>query len=182
MVKGSSRLVRRATILGFAAAACLGVCCLWVYVFPSMKPPQEESLLKAFYSNRVGYERLRDMLLADGEVRAIYTRFGVETTSSILPHPPPEVNFPSGLYNEYKNLLEQVRSLEMFRRGENNSEICISLWGSGFGGDTRHVDLCWVEHAPTNQFASLDAFYKTPRPRRPVFRHIDEKWYLWADW
>ena len=174
--------MRRATILVFVVAACLGVCGLWVYVFPSQKPPDEESLLKDFYSNRAGYERLRDMLLADEHVAGVYTRFGVETKSSGLPHPPSEVNFPSSRYNEYKALLEQVRSPEVFRRGGNSSEICISLWGSGFGGDTRHVDLCWLDHTPANQVARLEDFYRTPKPRHPVFRHIDGNWYLWADW
>ncbi len=118
--------MRRAIILVFLVVACLGV---WAYVFPSQKPPEEESLLKAFYANRAGYEHLRDMLVADGQVRAVYARFGVETTSSGLPHLPSEVNFPSSRYYGYKILLEQVHSPEVFRRGENNSEICISLWG-----------------------------------------------------
>jgi hypothetical protein len=29
---------------------------------------------------------------------------------------------------------------------------------------------------------SLDDFYKTPKPRKPVFRRVDGNWYLWADW
>ena len=121
-------------------------------------------------------------MLTDGQVRAVYTRFGVETTSSGLPHPPSEVHFPSTRYDEYKSLLEQARTTEVFRRGDGTSEICISLWASGFGGDTRHVDLCWLDHAPTNQVLRLDDFYKTPKRRHPVFRRVDENWYLWADW
>ena len=113
---------------------------------------------------------------------AVYTRFGVETTSSGLPRPPSEVNFPASRFNEYKILLEQVGSLEVFRLGGDNSETGISLWASGFAGDTRHVDLCWLNHVPANQVASLKEFYKTPKPRHPVFRHIDGNWYLWADW
>ncbi len=168
-----------ASIFLFLGAVCVG---LWAYLFPSQKPPEEESLLKAFYSNRTAYEHLRDMLLADEQVNEVYTRLGVETTSSGLPHPPTEVNFPPSRYNEYRILLEQVHSEQVFRRGDKNPEICISLWGAGFGGDTRHVDLCWLDHAPTNQTARLDDFYKTQKPRHPIFRHIDENWYLWADW
>lgn len=155
---------------------------LWTYVFPSMTPPEEESFLKAFYANRAGYEHLREMLLADEQVNEVYVRLGVETTSSGLPRPPSEVNFPASRYNEYRTLLEQVHSEQVFRRGGKNPEICISLWGAGFGGDTRHVDLCWLNHVPANQVASLKEFYKTPKPRHPVFRHIDGNWYLWADW
>jgi hypothetical protein len=138
--------------------------------------------MKAFYAHRDAYEHLRDMLLADGQVRAVYARLGVETTKSGLPRIPSEVNFPSGRYDEYRVLLEQIRSAEVFRRGENNSEICIALWASGFGGDTRHVDICWLDHTPVNEVARLGDFYKTPKPRHPVFRHIDGNWYLWADW
>lgn len=173
-----SKSMQTGIIVIAVVAACMG---LWTYVFPSATPPSEDRLLKTFYSNRSAYEHLRDMMLADTQVRAVYSRSGVETTSSGLPHPPSEVNFPSSRYNEYKSLLEQARTPEVFRRGEGNSEICISLWGTGFGGDTRHVDLCWLDLAPANQVASLDDFYKTPKPRHPVFNRIDKNWYLWAD-
>lgn len=71
-----------AIIFVFLGAVFVG---LWTYVFPSMKPPEEESLLKAFYANRAAYGHLRDMLLADEQVNEVYTRFGVETTLSGLP-------------------------------------------------------------------------------------------------
>jgi hypothetical protein len=173
-----SRLIRLGIVFIVLVAVCVG---LWA-VLPSNKPPVEERLLKTFYSNRSTYEHLRDMLQTDGQVRAVYTRFGVETASSGLPHPPSEAHFSSNRYNEYKVLLDQVGSPEVFRRGENNSETCISLWASGFAGDTRHVDLCWLDHVPANQIARLDDFYRTPKPRHPVFRHVDGNWYLWADW
>lgn len=163
----------------FLVAACLG---LALYVFLPNNPPKEEQLLKRFYSNRPAYERLRDMLVTDEQVRAVYSRFGVETTKSGLPRNPSEVNFSSSRFDEYKALLEQVDSPEVFRRGENNSEICISVWASGFGRDTRHVDICWLERPPINQTSRLADFYKTPKPRHPVFRCVDGNWYLWADW
>jgi hypothetical protein len=158
------------------------LCGLWVYVFLSTRPPKEARLLKAFYAHRADTERLRDMLLADDQVRAVYVRSGVETTNSGLPHNPSEVNFPVSRYSEYRALLEQAGATEVFRAGEGNSEICIAVWASGFGGDTRHVNICCMDRAPANQVASLDDFYKTPKPRHPVFRHIDANWYLEADW
>jgi hypothetical protein len=130
----------------------------------------------------MAFERLRDMLLADEQVNAIYFRQGVETKDSGLPHVPSEINFPARRYNEYRALLEEADSAEVFRAGERNPGVCIRVWASGFGGDTRHVNICWLQQSPTNQVASLDDFYKTPRPRHPVFRHIDGNWYLWADW
>jgi hypothetical protein len=176
---GVLRSKRSGIVFLFFVAALFG---LGAYVFPSNRPPTEERLLKTFYAHRATYEQLRDMLLADAQVRAIYARLGVETIKSGLPRPPSEVNFPSSRYDEYRVLLEQIHSAEVFRRGENNSEICITLWASGFGGDTRHVDSCWLDREPANEVARLADFYKTPKPRHPVFRHIDGNWYLWADW
>lgn len=168
--------------LGIILTLVVACASLGAYVFSPNNPPDEDKLLKPFYLNRPAYERLRDMIAEDGQVEAVYTRFGVETTSSGLPHPPSEVNFPASRYNEYKSLLEQVRSPEVFRRGEKSSATCIALWASGFGGDTRHVDLCWLDDAPPNQITRLSDFYRTPKPRHPVFRHVNENWYLWADW
>lgn len=122
------------------------------------------------------------MLLADDQVRAVYARFGVETTKSGLPRDPSEVNFPVNRYNEYRSLLEEVGGTEVFRTADSNAGVCIMIWASGFAGDTRHVNNCWMLRPPVNQVASLDEFYKTPKPRHPVFRHIDENWYLGADW
>jgi hypothetical protein len=122
------------------------------------------------------------MLTADEQVQAISARSGVETATTGLPRPASEVNFSTSRYAEYRGLLDQVKSSEVFRSGHTNSEICVISWGSGFGGDTRHVNYCWLDRAPVNQVASLEEFYKTPKPRHPVFRHIDGNWYLWADW
>jgi hypothetical protein len=157
------------------------LCGLFAFFLLSIKPPKEQKLVENFYAHRTAFERLRDMLLADDKVRAVYARFGVETKESGLPHVPPEVNFPVSRYDEYRGLLEQIGSTLVFRAGENNSTICISVWASGFGGDTRHVDNCWLDTPPVNQVASLSDFYKTPKPGRAAFRHIDGNWYLWAD-
>src|SRR5690242_17799394 len=93
---------RSGIIFLFFVTAVFG---LWAYVFPSNKPPEEEKLLKAFYTHREAYEHLRNMLLEDGQVRAVYARLGVETTKSGLPHTPSEVNFSSDRYDEYRRLL-----------------------------------------------------------------------------
>jgi hypothetical protein len=176
---GFSWSKRMGIILLFLLGTLFG---LWLYVFPSNRPPKEERLLEKFYSHRASYERLREMLLADEQVRAVYARWGVETTKSGLPRIPSEVNFPIARYNEYHDLLEKIGSAEVFRRSEDNTNICLTTWASGFGGDTRHVDSCWLNQIPVNEVASLDDFYKTPKPRHPSFRHIVGNWYLWADW
>jgi hypothetical protein len=99
-----------------------------------------------------------------------------------LPRIPSKVNLPANRYNQYLIQLNQINSTEVFRTGESDSEICIAVWASGFGGDTRHLDFCSLPQRPLNQVDSLEAFYKTPKPRHPVYRHIDGDWYLWADW
>jgi hypothetical protein len=172
--------VKRIVILLLSLVAVL--CVLFVLIFPSSTPPKEKKLLENFYAHRAVFERLRDMLLTDKRVRAVYARFGVETTESGVPYEPSKVNFPAGRYSEYRGLLEQIGGTEVFRAGGDHSTICISVWASGFSGDTRHVDNCWLDNPPVNQVGSLSDFYKTPKPRRPVFRHIDGNWYLWADW
>jgi hypothetical protein len=106
----------------------------------------------------------------------------VERKELGLPDEPSKVNFPAGRYNEYPELPEQIGSTEVFRTGEDNSAICISVWASGFGGDTRHVNNCWLNIPPANSVTSLGDLYRSPKPRRPVFRHIDGDWYLWAGW
>jgi hypothetical protein len=172
--------LKRFAVLFLSVVAVL--CGLFVFAALSGEPPKEQKLVENFYAHRAAFERLRDMLLADERVRAVYARLGVETKESGLPHVPSEVNFPVSRYNEYRGLLEQIGSTEVFRAGENNSTICVSVWASGFGGDTRHLDNCWLNTPPVTQVASLSGFYKTPKPRRAAFRHIDGNWYLWADW
>jgi hypothetical protein len=51
---------------------------------------------------------------------------------------------------------------------------CLAVRGPGFGIESELV-FC---------VAAVIAhdFYRTPKPRRPVFRHIDGNWYAWADW
>jgi hypothetical protein len=161
----------------FLAALCVA----WFCVFLTTKPPQEKALLEAFSKHRAVYEQLREMLLADENVRAVSAISGIETATSGLPRPPEQVNFAISRYNEYRSLLQQVNSPEVFRGLENN-EVCISIWASGFAGDTRHIAECWLARAPAHQVSSLADFYKAPKPRHPVFRHVDGNWYLWADW
>jgi hypothetical protein len=153
-----------------------------LYLCSCNNPPDESKLIDDFHVRRAAYERLRDMLLADQQVRAVYERQGVETSDSGLPRTASEANFPVSRFNEYRALLERARSTEVFRVGGNNSGVCIAVWAAGFGGDTRHVDICWTERRPNNQVSRLTDFYRTPKPRHPVFRHIDSNWYLWTDW
>jgi hypothetical protein len=172
---GVKRLVIFLTLVAGLAAAFL-------YVGSSSKPPKESTLIKNFHEHRDAYERLRDMLLADEQVLRVAS-WGVETTKSIGSHIPSEGDFPVGRYNEYLELLKQTGGLGASRgRGSHPESVGVLVWASGWAGDTRHVEICWLDHEPANVVPSLDDYYKTPKPRHPVFRHIDGNWYLWADW
>ncbi len=155
---------------------------LYALIFYNIKPPKETNLIANFHVHRAAYERLRDMLLADQNVRAVYVEFGVKTVSSGLPHEPSEVNFPVSRYNEYVTLLEQIGSDAAFRNeGTKNQLICIGAWGAGWAGDTRHIWVCWTDSAPNNQVTNLDDYYRNSRKPNNVFKHIDGEWYLRAD-
>jgi hypothetical protein len=156
---------------------------VWVFVFLSMKPPKERRLIENLQSNRVTYERLREMMFADKQMKAVYVKFGVETNSSGSPRQPLDVNFSVDRYHEYLTLLRQIGSDAAFRSNGNQPDlICIGAWGAGWAGSTRHVWACWVAREPANQVANLDTYYRNLGRSRDVYRHIDGNWYLRADW
>jgi len=158
------------------------LCGLFVLAFPSSNPPKEKKLIESFCAHRAVFERLRDMLQEDKNLLRL-ADWGVETTKS-PPHRVQEgVDFPVNRYNEYLSLLGQIGARGALRgRGEHPESVGVLMWASGWAGDTRHVEICWMDHEPASQVASLDAYYRTAKPRTPVFRHLDGNWYLWADW
>lgn len=147
------------------------------------EPPKESKVIENFHAHRAAFERLREMLLEDKEVLRVAS-WGVETTTSVGGRSiPPAGDFPVARYNQYLALLKETSGIGAFRgRGAHPDSISIGVWASGWAADTRHVQICWVEHEPQNQVTSLDDYYQTPKPRRPVFRHIEGSWYVWADW
>jgi len=153
----------------------------FIYVWSSSRPPRESKLIENFRAHRAAYERLRDMLEADQQLLRVAS-WGVETTKSGI-NRPPEGDFPIGRYNEYLALLRETGAIGTDRgRGAHPESVSILVWALGWAGDTRHVEICWVEHPPANEVSNLDDYYRTPKPRSPVFRHVDGNWYLWADW
>ncbi|HLY98564.1 MAG TPA: hypothetical protein VKT33_05810 [Candidatus Angelobacter sp.] len=169
-----------------AVRVCLALILILAGLFISLhyidQPPAETKLIARFYAHRVTYEQLRDMLQTDTQVLTV-ANWGIETTKSVAIIIPPEDNFPITRYHEYLALLKEVDAVGVFReRKQGSAEISIDVWASGFGGDTRHVNICWLEHVPRNQVPSLDSYYKTPKPHSPVVRHIEDNWYLCADW
>ncbi len=92
---------------------------------------------------------------------------------------PPKGNFPLPRYKEYLATLKGAGGEMIFR---HDDRIGVLMWGSGFGGDTIHLEVCWRESEPANLVASLDEFHKTQQSGESAFQHIEGNWYLWADW
>jgi len=171
--------MKRTIVIFLSAVVVLGG--IFLYVRASNTPPGEKKLVESFHAHRTDYERLRDMLQADEQLVRVASS-GVETTESPVMHIPPEGGFPTSRYNDYLVLIKQIGGISAFRRRGEHPEVGIGMWASGWAGNTRHVEICWLDQEPTNQTHSLDDYYLTPKPRSPVFRHIDGNWYLWADW
>jgi hypothetical protein len=153
------------------------------FVSFSMKPPKETKVIEDFQVHRATYERLRDMLIADRQLRAVRPGYGVETSDSALVRKPAEVNFSVSRYDEYVALLKEIDRSGVFKIEDKQSNlVCVNSWGAGWAGDTRHLWLCWADREPANQVASLDAYYRGTKRSRNVFRRIHGNWYLGADW
>ena len=84
-------------------------------------------------------------------------------------------------YREYLALLKEIGARRV-ERVEDPPEVYFGVWSSGFAADTRHITVSWLDRKPSNIVASLDAFYRTEKPRTPSYVHIDGNWYIWADW
>jgi hypothetical protein len=175
----SGRAKRTAFIL-LCCAALLGR--LFFYARSASLPPKEVKLIQNFYAHRAAFERLRDMLQADGQVIRL-AGWGVATTNSVVPRVPPEGNFPLDRYKEYLALLKQVGGFAATRDEGQHPDPSIVVWKWGFAGETRHVGICWMDQEPTNQIVTLDGYPGRSRypNREVVFRHIDSNWYLWTD-
>jgi hypothetical protein len=178
--KDSNRRAKGFGIVSLLLAVILGGRIL--YVWSQSKPPKESTLIANFYAHRAGFERLRDLLETDRGLHRV-AKWGVDTSGQIGVHMPPEGDFPVIRYNEYLALLKQVDGKLAFRgSGEPPDLVGVGVWSSGWGGDTRHIDVVWKDQEPINSVTNLDEYYRDPARKRRVFRKIDGSWYLFADW
>ena len=141
------------------------------------RPPKEAALLKNFYANRAVFEELRDMLLADKDLRRV-AGWGVDIKKPFFLGYPSKDVFPTDRYNRYLSLLKQVHALAA-SHGDGDAEVLV--WGWGFAGSTRHIGVIWMTQPPTNQISTIDGYHSKEYTRPPVYRHIDQNWYLWTD-
>jgi hypothetical protein len=141
--------------------------------------PDDDELIRRYHSKRQEYQRLRDMLLSDRLIE-VYARLGVETSASGRAVPPSEAGLAAARYQEYVALLDSIGAKSVLLRRDKTPAVCVQMWATGFGGSTRHMQLCSVQAKPEVEVPSLAEFFKAHR-RGPVFRHIEGDWYLWAD-
>jgi hypothetical protein len=169
--------LRIVSLFALCVVAAAGYC-----LFRKMaSPPTQDDVLAEFDQNRPIYEQLRTMVLSDDKL-VLLAHWGVETKESPIAVIPPEGDFPEQRFHKYLSLLNAGHIDAIARSGGVNPEARFLIWGSGFAGDTRHVAICWIKKAPINQVNSLDDFYKSPKPRGPVYKSIGDNWYIWADW
>jgi len=170
--------MRYARIVLFSVVAA--IVSLFVILSISSGPPKESKIVSDFTAHRAAYEEVRTMLSEEKGVNVVAT-WGVETTGSAIAKIPPDGGIPVERYREYLARLKKIGAVAVFQR-RDPLEVQFGVWGSGFAGDTRHVAVSWLERKPSNIVISLDAFYRTAKPRNPSYVHIDGNWYIWADW
>jgi hypothetical protein len=144
-------------------------------------PPKESDLIQSFYKNRAAFEKLRDMLKADQNLARV-APWGVETIKPFHLGNATGV-FPADRYQQYLTLLHQVGSDLAFRNKGEPADPGIDVWAFGWAGDTKHIDIIWMDEVPTNQVTNLDrcrapALYGN---RQYFYRQIEGNWYLDTD-
>ena len=155
---------------------------LFLFIHYGDRPPTQSELLDNFNAHRASYERLRNMLEEDRELLRVAS-WGVETTTRVGVSVPPTGGFPVDRYKQYLALLSEIGGQTAYRGlGPHPGSVGVLVWSSGWGANTRHVEICWMERQPVNQISDLDTFYRGPKPRSPAFKNIENNWYLWADW
>ncbi len=178
--KGSLRRVLLFCLFSAILAAGLLAFLVW---FAMPRPPKEKQLIQDFHRNRAAFEELRVMLQADERLCRV-ARWGVEMRNPFYLGEAAGGVLPAERYRRYLVLLKQVGGRVASRDAGKHAHPSVGVWGWGWAGNTRHIDICWMDEAPTNQIPSLDGYRsKGPRSFFPegAFRHVDENWYLWTD-
>jgi hypothetical protein len=172
------RFFKRLVVFSLSVVAFIACCSIILSI--SSRPPKESKIFSDFNTHRASYERVRTMLSEDKGVTGVAT-WGIEREDSLIWKVPPDGGMPVKRYQEYLALLKEIGASRVGQGGDP-LEVSFLVWASGFAGDMRHIDVSWLEREPPNTVVSLDAFYRTAKPRRPSYVHIDGNWYIWADW
>ena len=158
--------------------------CAWYLLREFNAPPSDEVLTKNFQDRRLAYERLRDLLLADGTVLDV-ADWGVRTAGSPLAFKPPVAALSMERYHQYLALLKETGGERVGRSESGLAEACVAVWANGFAGDTRHESVCWLPQPPLDLVATLAEIEKQSASaggkRTVVFKHMESNWYLERD-
>jgi len=173
------RSFSRLAIISLSVVAVLIISCSTV-VYISGIPPKESKIVSNFSIHRAAYERLRTMLSEDKEVGDV-APWGIARKGTLDWKIPPDGGMAVERYKEYLGLMKEIGAARISQYGDPH-EVTFAVWGSGWGADTRHVSVSWLEREPSNVVTSLEAFYRTDKPRQPSYVHIEGNWYIWADW
>ncbi len=138
-------------------------------------PPKEAKVIERFQQRRGTYERLKEMLDSDVQVKEIRS-YGasMEDPAQLAPE----------RVQAYMALLRDMGGELVLQAGERSNRVVkIYTWIWGWAGLSRDVGISWNERLPTNQVQAL--FGRRPPgsvPGRDVFyKHIDKNWYVWAN-
>lgn len=146
------------------------------------KPPKEAQLLQNFNEHRAAFEQLRDLLLADEQLSRV-APWGVDISKPFFLGFPSEQNFPMVRFKRYLALLKETGGKVAFRHEGQHPDPSIIVWAWGWAGTSRHISICWLDQAPTNQIPTLDGYFdKSVYPnRQTAYKHIDSNWWFWTD-
>ena len=169
------QLIKILAILGFLGFVLFVVV---IMIMPSPRLPKEADVIGNFNEHRAVFEELRDMLIADKNLSRL-AEWGVEIRKPFFMGYPFEQNFPNARFKKYLALLKECGGGVATRGEDPHPDPGIVVWAWGWAGDTRHVGICWLDEAPTNQVKSLTNYRGNVNgDRSAVFRHIDQNWYL----
>ena len=140
------------------------------------RSPQDDMLISEFQKHKDTYERLSANMQIDTSLSEVAS-WGFRAFDSLLILHPPTAALSVGRYGEYLRLLKQVESSGISRTAVPRPDVCIYVWGSGWGADTRHVSICSLYSVPVNVVA---AGAVAPSGANKIV-HIEGRWYLERD-
>jgi len=108
------------------------------------RSPSDQELVRQFEENRAAYDRLRELLVGDTDLRDVGPS-GVQMVDSPIHVVPPTPLVSSAKYQEYMGLLKSAGGTRASRSEGLHPGICIGVYAEGWAGDTRHKNVCWRE-------------------------------------
>jgi hypothetical protein len=108
------------------------------------RSPSDEELVRQFQEHRAAYDRLRDLLIDDANLRDVGTS-GVQMADSPIHVAPPMPPISTAKYQEYMDLLKSTGGTRASRSEGLHPAICIGVAAEGWAGEARHRNICWRE-------------------------------------